>query len=290
MKRRHRISAIIIWILILVFIALALILLSIKLRQSSQPKIVPEIDNRDISRTERRIEEARPEQQGQQKRQEHKVRVAIVIDDIGYDDRIFRKFVGLGIPLTFSVLPGERFSTPIAKEARLLNYEVMLHLPMEPHHPLRKPGNGTLLTTMSHDEMIRLLSKDIEAVPYIVGVNNHMGSLLTENRAVMNILLEEIHKKGLFFLDSKTSPDSVAYETARSMGIRSGRRDVFLDNNRDIEYIKGQIDKVIKMAKKNGEATAIGHPRPETVTALREKIPDFKKEGIELVPVSEILE
>ena len=121
MKRRHRISAII-WILILVFVALALILLSIKLRQSSQPKIVPEIDNRDISRTERQIEEARPEQQGQQRRQEHKVRVAIVIDDMGYDKKIFRKFVDLGIPLTFSVLPGERFSTPIAKEARLLNY------------------------------------------------------------------------------------------------------------------------------------------------------------------------
>ncbi len=220
---------------------------------------------------------------------EYRGKVAIVIDDMGYDRKVFREFVGLGIPLTFAVLPEERFSADIAREARRLNYDVMLHLPMEPRNPKRNPGNGVISLKMSREEMLRQLYMDLDAVPHIVGVNNHMGSLLTEDRDAMNLLLEEIRKKGLFFLDSKTSPDSVAYEVAKSMGLKSGRRDVFLDNQPDTEYIKGQIDKVIRIAKKKGKATAIGHPRHGTVAALREKIPDFEREGIEIVPLSEVL-
>ena len=286
MNRRRR-SKIVIWILLLALIALALISLWIQWRQSPQSKIVPDIDHREIARPERQIERPIPEMP---EPPVYKVKVAIVIDDIGYDNKIFKKFVDLGIPLTFSILPDQRFSTRIAKEARSLNYEVMLHLPMEPRNPERNPGNGTIVTRMSQDEILRQLSKDIEAVPYIAGVNNHMGSLLTENQEVMNIILEELHKRGLFFVDSKTSPRSVAYETAKRIGIRSGRRDIFLDNKSDIEYIKGQVDKVIRIAKQNGEATAIGHPRARTIAALREKIADFEREGIELVPVSEVLD
>lgn len=283
MKRHSKINTLI-WVLIPVLIVLTLISLFIKLRQYHQPQVIPEIDNREIAKPEEKLEETAPDHAG------HKARIAIVIDDIGHDEKVFRKFVDLGIPLTFSILPGERFSTNIANEARHLDYEIILHLPMEPHSSLKNPGNGALSLKMSRDEMLQQLSRDIEAIPYIVGVNNHMGSLLTENRVAMNILLEEIHRKGLFFLDSKTSPDSVAYEIAKSIGLKSGQRDVFLDNSPDIEYIKGQIDKVIKIAKRNGEATAIGHPRPETVAALREKMPEFEKEGIELVPVSEVLD
>ena len=286
MNRRRR-SKIVIWILLLALITLALISLWIQWRQSPQSKIVPDIDHREIARPERQIERPIPEMPALPV---YKIKVAIVIDDIGYDNKIFKKFVDLGIPLTFSILPDQRFSTRIAKEARSLNYEVMLHLPMEPRNPERNPGNGTIVTRMSQDEILKQLSEDIEAVPYIAGVNNHMGSLLTENRDVMNIILEEIHRRGLFFVDSKTSPRSVAYETAKRIGIRSGRRDIFLDNKSDIEYIKGQVDKVIRIAKQNGEATAIGHPRARTIEALREKIADFKREGIELVPVSEVLD
>src|SRR3990170_2694998 len=286
MNRRRR-GKIIIGLLILALITIVLIFLWIQGRQSPQPKIVPDIDHREIARPEMQIEKPIP---AMPEPQVYKINVAIVIDDIGYDNKIFKEFVDLGIPLTFSILPGQRYSKGIANEARSLNYEVMLHLPMEPRNPDRNPGNGTILTHMSQDEILRQLSEDIELVPYIAGVNNHMGSLLTENRDVMNIILEEIHRRGLFFVDSKTSPRSVAYETAKRIGIRSGRRDVFLDNKSDIEYIKGQVDKVIRIAKQNGEATAIGHPRARTIEALREKIADFKREGIELVPVSEVLD
>jgi len=286
MNRRRR-GKIIIWILLLVLITIALIFLWIQWKQIPQPRIIPDSDNREIARPEKGIERPIPEMPEPEAR---KVKVAIVIDDMGYDKKIFKKFVDLGIPLTFSILPGQRYSTGIANEARSLNYEVMLHLPMEPRNPERNPGNGTILTHMSQDEILRQLSEDIESVPYIAGVNNHMGSLLTENQDVMNIILEDLHKRGLFFIDSRTSPRSVAYETARRMGVRSGRRDVFLDNKADIGYIKGQVDKVIRIAKQNGEATAIGHPRAGTIAAIREKIADFEREGIELVPVSEVLD
>jgi len=286
MNRRRR-GKIIIWILLLVLITIALIFLWIQWKQIPQPRIIPDSDNREIARPEKGIERPIPEMPEPEAR---KVKVAIVIDDMGYDKKIFKKFVDLGIPLTFSILPGQRYSTGIANEARSLNYEVMLHLPMEPRNPERNPGNGTILTHMSQDEILRQLSEDIESVPYIAGVNNHMGSLLTENQDVMNIILEDLHKRGLFFIDSRTSPRSVAYETAKRIGIRSGRRDVFLDNKADIGYIKGQVDKVIRIAKQNGEATAIGHPRAGTIAAIREKIADFEREGIELVPVSEVLD
>lgn len=286
MKRRRK-GNIAVWILLLALITIALIFLWDPWKQTPQHKIVPDSDHREIARPEIEIKRPIPEMPAPEV---SRIRVAILIDDIGYDKGVFKEFVNLDIPLTFSILPGQRFSTDIAKEARSLNYEVMLHLPMEPRNPERNPGNGTIVARMSQDEILRQLSKDIEAVPYIAGVNNHMGSLLTEDRDAMHIILEEIHKRGLFFVDSKTSPRSVAYETARNIGVRSGRRDVFLDNKTDIEYIKGQIDKVIRIAKQNGEATAIGHPRAGTIAALREKIADFKREGIDLVPVSEVLD
>ncbi len=216
--------------------------------------------------------------------------VALVIDDVGYDDKAFNKFVELGVPVTFSILPGERYSKYIAGEARKLNYEIMLHLPMEPRGSWSNPGNHAILSGMSRDQMLRQLSENLDAVPNVTGVNNHMGSLLTENRFAMRVLLEEIHKRGLFFLDSRTSSRTVAYSVAKSIGIKSEARDVFLDNKSDISYIKGQIDKAIRIAKKNGEATAIGHAKPETAAAIREKLPDFEKEGIELVTLSRLVD
>lgn len=215
-------------------------------------------------------------------------KVAIIIDDMGYDEKVFEEFVSLGIPLTFSILPGEPYSVNIAREAKRLNYEIMLHLPMESKNH-RLNGKNMISENMTRDEMIYRLKQDIESVPYIVGVNNHMGSLLTENREIMNILLREIDRRGLFFLDSRTTATSVAFDVARSMGIRSGKRDVFLDNEPSIVYIEEQIDRLIDIAKKKGRATAIGHPKRETVEALREKIPLFRKEGLKLVFASEIM-
>jgi len=273
------------WWLLLVLISLALFFVFFRFRPPQKPEAIPARKDHEIAKPGEKPEEGPPAG-----RTVYRGRVAIVIDDMGFDRHVFKEFVKLGIPITFSILPGERFSADIAEEAKELNFDVMLHLPMEPHNPKKIAGNGMIYLRMSPEEMLRQLSMDLDAVPHIVGVNNHMGSLLTENRDAMTLLLEEIQKRGLFFLDSKTSPDSVAYDVAKSMGIKSGKRDVFIDNLPDEEYIKGQIDKVIEIAKKKGEATAIGHPRPSTVAALREKIPDFEREGIAIVPLSEVVD
>ena len=231
-----------------------------------------------------------PEVQLEKVDREYSGRIAIVIDDVGHDDKIFRKFTELGVPITFSILPGERYSKYIAKEAGKLKYEVMLHLPMEPHGSWSNPGSHAILSAMSDEQMLRQLSEDLDAVPHAAGVNNHMGSLLTENDFAMRVLLEEIHKRGLFFIDSRTSSQTVAYSVAKSIGVKSEDRDVFLDNKSDIAYIKGQIDTAIRIAKKKGEATVIGHAKAKTAAAIREKLPDFEKEGIELVTVSRVLD
>lgn len=272
-----------IWIIPIVLIAAVVVFLIYRDRQVVKPVLVQKLEKQEQPQPQPEIvtEEAQPVQ--------YNGRIAIVIDDLGYDKKIFRKFVELGIPITFSILPGERYSAKIARDARQLKYEIMLHLPMEPHSSLRNPGKWVIMHDMSRDEMLRQLSKDIKAVPHIAGVNNHMGSLLTEDSNAMNIILGELRNKELYFIDSKTSPDSKAFEIAKGMGIKSGRRDIFLDNNADVDYIKGQIDIAINMAKQKGEVTVIGHPRPETVKALRARLSAFKKEGIELVPVSEVV-
>lgn len=275
----------VIFLLTAIIVVSLIVIVMMNLKQPPDiPHIPPEQHKTDIP------EPIQPEEHSGSVQKKYRGRVAIVIDDVGYDDKVFRKFIELGVPVTFSILPGERYSKYIAREARQLKYEVMLHLPMEPHGSWSNPGNHAILSRMSREEMLRQLSQDLDAVPYVSGVNNHMGSLLTEDSNAMRVVLEEIHKRGLFFLDSRTSPRTVAYSVAKSIGIRSESRDVFLDNNADIGYIKGQIDTAIRIAKKTGEATAIGHAKLMTVAALREKLPDFEREGIELVAVSRVLD
>lgn len=271
----------------IIFAAIAVVI-AIYVTKSKHPPDIPSLPHKQHAPPE--PETPVPQEGPEKKDKIYNGRVAIVIDDVGYDDKVFKKFTDLGVPVTFSILPGERYSKYLAGEARQLHYEIMLHLPMEPHGSWSNPGNHAILSGMTREEMLRQLSEDLGAVPHVTGVNNHMGSLLTENRFAMRIILEELQKRGLFFLDSRTSPRTVAYSIAKNIGMKSEDRDVFLDNKPDIGYIKGQIDTAIRIAKKRGEATAIGHAKQETVAAIREKLPDFEKEGIELVTISRLLD
>ena len=273
---------------LLIIAAGAIIIIALYLTKTNPPPAPPPIPDEQYKPVE--PETPIPEVKLEKIDKLYSGRIAIVIDDIGHDDKIFRKFTELGVPVTFSILPGERYSKYIANEAWKLKYEVMLHLPMEPHGSWSDPGSHAILSSMSGEQMLRQLSEDLDAVPNAAGVNNHMGSLLTENDIAMRVLLEEIHKRGLFFIDSRTSSQTVAYSIAKNIGVKSGDRDVFLDNKSDIAYIKGQIDTAIRIAKKKGEATVIGHAKTETAAAIREKLPDFEKEGIELVTVSRVLD
>jgi polysaccharide deacetylase 2 family uncharacterized protein YibQ len=216
-------------------------------------------------------------------------KVAFIIDDLGYETEVARKMMELEFPVTLSILPFLQYSNFIAEEGRKNNQEIILHLPMEPSNSSANPGPGAIRSYMSEEEIRQSVRDCILNFPYTIGANNHMGSRITENRELMEIVLEEIKGYNLFFIDSMTTKDSIAYEVAKEMGIKSAVRSVFLDNENDMEYIKGQMLKVQEIALKEGEAIAIGHSRINTFYVLKRMVPEFIKAGIEIVPVSELV-
>ena len=220
-----------------------------------------------------------------------KARVAIIIDDLGAGDSVTHDLLEVNRPLTFSFLPHLPHSRQIAKEAFEGGQEVMLHLPMEPYgYPKTNPGPGALFMEMAPHEIRTKVLDDLKAISHVKGVNNHMGSRMTEDEIMMEIFLEEIQKEGLFFIDSRTTQKSVAYRVARRLGMRAAYRQVFLDNVNELGYIKAQLRLLAKAALDQGQAIGIGHPCRNTVRAIREAIVSFESQGIELVHASALVE
>ncbi len=218
-------------------------------------------------------------------------RIAIVVDDLGLDKRVAKKLLHLDISLTFSIIPLRPFSRQIAQWAHAQGREVILHLPMEPRgYPLKDPGEGALFVSMEAKELLRQLRDDLEAVPYIRGVSNHMGSRFMEHGQKVRLVLQEIKERKLFFLDSRTTPKSTGYQIAQELDLKAGKRDLFLDNEADVKYTKLQLERLIQIARAHGKAIGICHPYPSTITALKEMIPTLEKQGMELVPLSQIID
>jgi polysaccharide deacetylase 2 family uncharacterized protein YibQ len=218
-------------------------------------------------------------------------RIAIVIDDFGVDKDIAEKFLNIPMPVTFSVLPYQPHTKEIIELVHARGHEVILHVPMEPHgFPKVKPGRGALLLSMNGEGIRKTLDADIDSNPRIAGINNHMGSRFTENGHAMRSVLTDLQRRGMFFLDSYTSPKSVGYSLAKELKVPSLRRDVFLDDIQTGSAIKTQIDRLIQKAKIQGTAIAIGHPHPATLQVLSEEAPQFEKEGIAVVKLSELLD
>jgi hypothetical protein len=217
--------------------------------------------------------------------------IAIVIDDLGQDLKTARELLALPDRITFAVMPGLTYSKKIAELAREKKREILLHLPMERKNQNGKPqAAGTLRSDMTPMEFMTTISEDIESVPAAVGVNNHEGSALTENKEAMKFLMTELQTRNVFFLDSLTNPKSVAYATAREFGLKAAKRDVFLDNEENnAEYIHGQLEELARIAKKRGMAIGIGHPHPATISELKKWLIEIKEQGIEIVPVSQLV-
>ena len=216
-------------------------------------------------------------------------KVAFIIDDLGYETGVAKKIMELEFPVALSILPFLRYSEFIAEEGKKNNQEIMLHLPMESNNSSSNPGPGAIKFYMSEEEIRQAVRDCILDFPYIIGANNHMGSKITEDRKIMEIILEEIKEYNLFFIDSITTKDSIAYEVAQEMKIKSAARSVFLDNENDMEYIKGQMLEVQETALKEGVVIAIGHSRINTFYVLKRMVPELIKAGIEIVPVSELV-
>ena len=216
-------------------------------------------------------------------------KVAFIIDDLGYETEVAIKMMELEFPMALSILPFLQYSEFIAEEGRKNNQEIMLHLPMESSNSSANPGPGAIKSYMTEEEIRQAIRDCILNFPYIIGANNHMGSKITEDREIMEIVLEEIKGYSLFFIDSITTKDSIAYEVAQEMEIKSAVRSVFLDNENDMEYIKGQMLEVQETALREGEVIAIGHSRINTFYVLKRMVPELIKVGIEIVPVSELV-
>lgn len=216
-------------------------------------------------------------------------KIAIIIDDVGYDRHIIEKFLGLDTVLTFSILPYSPFEKSIAEAASTKGFEVMLHLPMEPNeYPEVNPGPGALLTAMSPDTLISQLNTDLNKVPLIKGVNNHMGSKMTTVSTQLYQIFSILKQKNLFFIDSRTTPDTICRPSARMFHIRFAQRNVFIDHIQKPDFMRKQLNRLLQIANDHGEAIGIGHPHEITYDVLKSMLPILKKKAT-FVPASQVV-
>ena len=216
-------------------------------------------------------------------------RVAIIFDDAGYGIKAAQEVEGIGRPLTISVLPHLPFSAQIAEEAPQHGMQIILHLPVQPENRSIALGPGGITVEMTDDEIRRTVNDDLASVPSAVGANNHMGSLGTADPRVMRAVMDVMRTRHLFFVDSMTSSRSVAAKVAREMGVPTAVRAVFLDNEDNEEYVRGQFRALIAIAQSRGDAIAIGHVGKVTARVLAAMLPEFDEAGIQLVRVSDLV-
>lgn len=216
-------------------------------------------------------------------------RLAIILDDVASEPGAADSVYALHYPLTLSVLPNHPQSAEIAREAHRRGFQVMLHLPMQSvGHEI--PESRELRPGMSSAQISSELNAMLSGVPYVAGVNNHQGSLATADPHLMDELMPLLRDRHLFFIDSRTTAATVAYDSAQNASVPSAFRNVpFLDDVRDVAAIRRQLDLAVRDAREKGEAIAIGHPHPETLRALSEFLPQAEAQGIHLVHASDLV-
>lgn len=215
-------------------------------------------------------------------------RLAIIIDDIGYNLALGKRSADLNGDFTLAVLPFTPHGIELAQRAHQRGKEIMLHAPMSNRHnyPL---GRGGLVSGMQRAEFLAVLRQNLANIPHIRGVNNHMGSRLTEQAEPMRWLMEELKLRRLYFVDSRTSAQTQALMMAENIQLPSRKRDVFLDDERTRSSIHYQLLRALKLAQQQGSAIAIGHPYPETLTELEQLQPLLNQYQVQLVKVSQLM-
>lgn len=220
-------------------------------------------------------------------------KVAIVLDDWGYNLKDLEKLGQINRPMTLAVLPGSytklKLSSKIAQSAADKKYEVILHLPLEPKEYQGNDTSGFITTEMKKEEIIKSLKASLESVPLVKGISNHEGSKATEDDFVMRTIFEQMRQRHLYYLDSATGAHSVCPDLAKELKLKFNKRDIFLDNKAEKEYIKNQLRKLAVIAIKKGQAVGIGHDRIVTLEAIKEMAPELEKAGITFVYLSELV-
>jgi len=219
-----------------------------------------------------------------------KGKLAIVLDDWGYNRDVFIESLDLPDTITYAILPYLAFSQYIAEKLSEKQMEFILHQPMEPHNlSSDKLERNTILVSMSEAEIRAILKDNFNSLEHLKGMNNHMGSKVTEDTKVTRIILNEVKNNGLYFLDSFVTNKSVCLKIAALDNVPCLKRDVFIDNQADLEVIKKQLLKARDIAEEKGYAIAIGHAKHNTIVALKEIMPQFAKQGIKFVRLSELV-
>lgn len=217
-----------------------------------------------------------------------KGKIAIVIDDWGYNLNNLRIVEDIRYPLTASILPNLNYSYRVAQELKKRGFEIILHLPMEPYEKYRLEKN-TVTVSLDESAIKDIIKKDLSNIVYAKGISNHMGSRATSDSRIMGIVFKELKKRRLYFLDSFVVPKSVCSKLAGKMDLPFAKRDVFLDNKDNPEYIQQQINKLKLKALTHGQAIGIGHDKKNTLEILKESMPELEKEGYKFVFVSELV-
>jgi polysaccharide deacetylase 2 family uncharacterized protein YibQ len=216
-------------------------------------------------------------------------RVAIVIDDLGNDAPALERIASWPYPVCGAVLPVLPGSGHAARALEQSGKQVILHLPMEPRrYPMMQPGPGVVLRSHNEEQIARTVETDLDSVPGAAGVSNHMGSAATADPRVMRAVARVLARRGLFFLDSRTTGATVAREAARQERVPAVSRRVFLDDVATEEAIGKAVDELVAHARAEGSAVALGHPYPATLAVLERELPRLAQRGVRLVPVGDL--
>ena len=234
-----------------------------------------------------KITKQRPAETVPQKQYRH---VAIIIDDIGFDLKALRLLAEIPVPIAFAVLPYTPHSAEAIKYLHERKREILLHLPMEPlSYPKATPGPGALMADMDEQQIRCQLNDNLDVVRYASGVNNHMGSRFMEDFDRLSMLMEELNRRNLYFVDSRTTSHSKGLEAAVRTGIPFAARDIFIDHNHGYEAAFQNLLKVSRQDKGYSRPLLlIGHPHPDTIRAVKAVIPRWESEGIRIVDVKSI--
>ena len=217
--------------------------------------------------------------------------ISILIDDLGYKFKEDLRALALPGPVAYAILPHGPHTAKMSAIAHQKGKDIILHLPMQAEVMDKNEflGPGALTLNMTREEFLKTLNININAVPNLIGINNHMGSLLTQHPGHMQWLMESIKNKGQFYVDSLTSDNSVAARLAKENNVPYLTRDVFLDHKQDIKSIRKQFVELIKLAKRNGSALAIGHPHINTIEVLMKELPFIHQYGVKLVSIKTLI-
>jgi len=283
------------YIIVGIIIALIVIILSLwgplrTARKAEEKKPLVANKYETVQKHPEKKDTGKPGEASLAKQPDRTTMAAIVIDDLGQDITVAREILAIKEKITFAIMPKLPHSKTIAELAKKNNREVLLHLPMEYKGKNGNPAPGMLRSDMTPMELLNTISDDLLSVPGAVGVNNHEGSSLTENKEAMKFLMAELKARDLQFLDSVTTSKSLAYATAKEFGLKAAKRDVFLDNeSNNPVYIRNQLEELAAISKKHGSAIGIGHPHPATISELRKWLALAENQGIVIVPISRLM-